>query len=87
MQTSAYTKPLNLGLYRSDLLYILTQVLETLWSNKICQKIADRRVLCQVRVKSLLAQIIPNKIFGTNWSNPVKLDRQRKILYLFLRVF
>ena len=31
--------------------------------------------------------IIPDKIFGTNWSNPVKLGRKRKVGYLFLRVF
>ena len=30
---------------------------------------------------------IPDKIFGTKWSNPVKLDRKRKFYYLFLRVF
>ena len=30
---------------------------------------------------------IPDKIFGTKWSNPVKLDRRRKVWYLFLRVF
>ena len=30
---------------------------------------------------------IPDKIFGTKWSNPVNLDRKRKVWYLFLRVF
>ena len=30
---------------------------------------------------------IPDKIFGTKWSNPVKLDRKRKVWYLLLRVF
>ena len=30
---------------------------------------------------------MPDKIFGTKWSNPVKLDRKRKVWYLFLRVF
>ena len=30
---------------------------------------------------------IPPKIFGIKWSNQVKLDRKRKIWYLFLRVF
>ena len=30
---------------------------------------------------------IPDKIFGTKWTNPVKLDRIRKVWYLFLRVF
>ena len=27
----------------------------------------------------------PYKIFGTKWSNPVKLDRQRKFGYLFAK--
>ena len=26
---------------------------------------------------------IPDKIFGTKWSNPVKLDNKRKVWYLF----
>ena len=30
---------------------------------------------------------IPDKILGTKWSNPVKLDRKKKVWYLFLRVF
>ena len=30
---------------------------------------------------------ILDKIFGTKWSNPVKMDRERKLWYLFLRVF
>ena len=30
---------------------------------------------------------IPDERFGTKWSNPVKLDRKRKVWYLFLRVF
>ena len=30
---------------------------------------------------------IPDKIFGTKWSNLVKLDRKRKVWYLFLYVF
>ena len=29
---------------------------------------------------------IPDKIFGTKWSNPVKLDRKRKVWYMFLNV-
>ena len=32
-----------------------------------------------VRIKHLLAQTIPDKIFGTKRSNPVKLDRKRKV--------
>ena len=30
---------------------------------------------------------IPDKIFGTKSNNPVKLDRRRKVWYLFLCVF
>ena len=33
------------------------------------------------------ASTIPDKIFGRKWSNPVKLDRNRKVWYLFLRAF
>ena len=29
----------------------------------------------------------PAKFDGTRWNNPVKLDRRRKVWYLFLRVF
>ena len=29
--------------------------------------------------KNLLAQTISDKIFETKWSNPVKLDRSRKV--------
>ena len=58
-----------------------------LWSYKKCQKIGVGRGLGQERIKILLAQTIPDKIFGTKWSNPAKLDRKRKVLYLFLRAF
>ena len=44
-----------------------------------CQKIGVRRGLGQVMTKLLLAHIIPEKIFGPKLSNPVKLDRKRKI--------
>ena len=30
---------------------------------------------------------IPDKIVGTKWSNPVKMDRKKKVWYLFLHVF
>ena len=30
---------------------------------------------------------IPDKIFGTKWCNPAKLDRKKKVWYVFLRVF
>ena len=36
---------------------------------------------------SILGPAIPDKIFVTKWSNSVKLDRKRKVWYLFLRVF
>ena len=29
---------------------------------------------------------IPDKVFGTKWSNPVKLDRKRKVWYVILHV-
>ena len=58
-----------------------------LWSYKKCQKIRIGGGLGQVRAKNMLAQIIPDKIFGIKWNNPVKLDRKRKFWYLFLRVF
>ena len=32
---------------------------------------------------SLDGSKIPDKIFGTKWNNPVKLDRRRKVCYLF----
>ena len=60
---------------------------EMLWSYKKCQKIGVGRGLGRVRNKNLLAQTIPEKIFGTKWSNPVKRDRKRKVWYLFLRAF
>ena len=37
--------------------------------------------------KKKVQTTIPDKIFGTKWSNPVKLDRKRKVWYLFLHVF
>ena len=46
-------------------------------------KIGVGRGLCQVSIKNLLAQIILEKTFGTKWSNPVKLDRKRKVWCLF----
>ena len=30
---------------------------------------------------------IPDKISGTKWSNPAKLDRKRKVWYVLLRIF
>ena len=39
------------------------------------------------KIKFTSTSTIPGKIFGTKWSNPVKLERKRKVWYLFLRVF
>ena len=58
-----------------------------LWSYEKCQKIGDERGLGRVRTKNVLAQTTADKIFGTKWSNSVKLDWKRKVWYLFLRVF
>ena len=57
------------------------------WSYKKCQKIVVARGLIRVRTKNLLAQTIPDKVFGTKWRNPVKQDRKRKVWYVLLRVF
>ena len=43
--------------------------------------------LNQVKTENLFAQTIQDKTFGTKLSNPVKLDRERKIWYVFLGVF
>ena len=49
-----------------------------LWSYKKYQKIGAERGLGRVKIKYLFAQTIPDKMFGTKWSNPVKLDRKKK---------
>ena len=51
------------------------------------KKIGVGRGVGRVRAKNVLAQTIPDKIFRTKWNNPVKLDKRRKVWYLFLRVF
>ena len=58
-----------------------------LWGFKKYQKIGVGTRLGGERIKNLLSQTIPDKIFGTKWSNPVKLDTKKKVWYLFLRVF
>ena len=58
-----------------------------LWSYKKCPKNGVARGLGRVRTKNLLAQTIPDKIFGTKCSNPVKLDKKKKVWYLFLQFF
>ena len=50
-----------------------------LWSKKKFQKIGVGRELGRVRIKNVLAQTIPDKTFGTKWSNQVKLDWKRKV--------
>ena len=54
------------------------------------QNVAAPHIVCVLSIH--LYQVnqidaIPDKIFGTKWSNPVKLDRKKKVLYLFLGVF
>ena len=44
-------------------------------------------LMCIKQMKYSYIATIPDKIFGTKWSNPVKLNRKGKIWYLFLRVF
>ena len=65
----------------------LLQFIDILPSYKKCQKVGVGRGLEEVMTKSLLAHTILDKIFGTKWSNPVKLDMKRKVWYLFWRVF
>ena len=65
----------------------LLKFIEMYWSHKKAQEIGVGRGLGRVKIKNLFAQTISDKIFGTKWSNPVKLDRKRKAWYLFLRVF
>ena len=50
-----------------------------LWNYKKCQKIGVGRGVGQFRAKNFLAQTIPDKTFETKWSNPVKLDKRRKV--------
>ena len=65
----------------------LLKLIEMFWSYEKCQKIGIGRELRRGKTKNMLAQTIPDKIFGTKWSNPVKLDTKRKVWDLFLRVF
>ena len=57
----------------------LLKFIEMLCSYKKCSKIGVGRGLGQVTTKNLLALTILDKIFGTKSSNPVKLDRERKV--------
>ena len=54
--------------------------IEMVWSCKKCQKIGVGKGLGRIKIKHLLAQTILEKIFGTKWSSPAKLDRKRKFL-------
>ena len=81
MQNSAYRTSTQLAWF-----IFLLNFIEMLWSYKKCQKIGAGMGLGWVRTKNVLAKTIPDKIFGTKWNNPVKLDRRRKVWCLFLRV-
>ena len=50
-----------------------------LWSYERCQKIGVGKRLGREKIKNLLAQRMADKIFGTGWSNPVKLDKKKKV--------
>ena len=45
------------------------------------------RRLSQILTKNVVAQTSPVKMPGTKKRTPVKLDRNRKLLFLFLRKF
>ena len=64
---------------RKSLTIFLLKFIEMLSSYKKCQKIGVGRVLGRIRNKSFIAQTIPEKVFGTKWSNPVKLDGKGKV--------
>ena len=88
MQNSPYTKPLTSELLTQLTCFLfLLKFIEMLWSYQKCLKNWVRRRLGWVSIKNLLVQTIPNKIIGTKWSNPVKLDTKRKVWYLFFREF
>ena len=87
MKNSGYTKPLFGTLTQLACFIFLLKFIEMLWSYRKCQEIRNGRVLSRVRAKNVLAQTIPDKIFTTKWNNAVKLDRRRKVWYLFLLVF
>ena len=44
-------------------------------------------ILHSIKVMVPVVTTIPDKVLGTKWSNPVRLDRNRKVWYLFLRGF
>ena len=63
----------------TDLLYVFIRFMEMLWSYKKCQKIGVGRGLGRVRANNLLARITPDRMFGTGWSDLVKLEERRKV--------
>ena len=66
---------------------LLSQIGEMLWSYKKCKKVQVWKRLGRVITKFLLAQTIPDKVFGTKKRNPVNLDKKMKILYPILSDF
>ena len=65
----------------------LSKFIDTLWSYKKHQKVVTGRTVGQRKIKSWLAQTIPDKVFGIKRSTSVKLDKKTKVWYLFLRAF
>ena len=65
----------------------LLKFIEMFWSYKKMSKNWSWKRNGWVKVKHLHAQTIPDKILVTKSSNPVKLGKKRKVLYLFLRIF
>ena len=51
-----------------------------LWSYKKCQNLGIEMGLGRDRTKNLVAQRILDKIFGTKYNNPIKLDKKKKSL-------
>ena len=50
--------------------------------------VVDIKSIITEHLKSLHnLSTIPDKLFGTKWSNPVKLNKKREVWYLLLRVF
>ena len=80
MENSAYTKTSN---FEIQFIFLL-KFIQILWCYKKYKKIGVWRVLGQVIIKNFLEHTILDKIYVTKWSNPVKLDMQRKVLVSIL---
>ena len=65
----------------TDLLYIFIEFHRNALELKKIENIGVGRRLDRIRSKNLLAQTILDKIFGTKWSNPVKMNRKRKVRF------